>query len=450
MFDSSFLGTPHQLVQERLVRVNRVNWRAEPLCEHHDLATSATTCIYDEAELMFREKAQDVQGVDIAPWSKLLHTSEKYISRVVSMHTRLGRLAPNGTELSRATEGGVGCNEMLGGLARETNCVSKVFPQLSIRVAYLQNTKQAHQHSRPLSDSTTATGAVSEACGVLVSIFVPDEHPLMRLKRALDWEAITQVMVRCWHQAGKNVAGGPGRWWPISLYVPLLVLMWIKTWHSRQMEEYISESVVARRFLDLTEPPMLHLRDHSNIDRAERAIDAAGRAEINALIIKTAAATGFTDGKMLSSDTTVQEPAIGYPNEPGMVKGWAERIERNLKKLARRGVKVAKVGIEQAKEIYRSVKAHHLWAKTKEAKEKVPEQIVQQSRQLIETTKEAIQPVSGRGGPAKQNAVAGLKRMVEVARQLIPQIQHWMKTGRVAGGKIIHLGIPEARAIVKG
>jgi hypothetical protein len=40
--------------------------------------------------------------------------------------------------------------------------------------------------------------------------------------------------------------------------------------------------------------------------------------------------------------------------------------------------------------------------------------------------------------------------MVEVARQLIPQIKHWMKTGRVAAGKIIHVGITDARAIVKG
>jgi len=300
------------------------------------------------------------------------------------------------------------------------------------------------------NDSITAAGAVPAARGVLVSIFVPDDHPLLRLKRALDWEAITQVMVRCWSQAGKNVAGGQGRKWPVSLYVPLLVLMWIKTWHSRQMEQYVSESVVARRFLDLTEQQMMPVRDHSNIDRAERAIDAAARAEINALIIKTAAETGFTDGKMLSSDTTVQEPQIGYPNEPGILKGMAQRIERNLKKLKARRVKVAQGGIEQTKEIYQSVKEYHLLAKTKAAKQKLLEQIVQQSERLIETTQEVIQQVSARCGPVKQKAVAGLKRMVEVARELMPQIKQWIKTGVVATNKIIHAGIIEARAIVKG
>ena len=40
--------------------------------------------------------------------------------------------------------------------------------------------------------------------------------------------------------------------------------------------------------------------------------------------------------------------------------------------------------------------------------------------------------------------------MVEVVEKLIPQIKHWMKTGRVASEKIIHAGITDARAIVKG
>ena len=39
--------------------------------------------------------------------------------------------------------------------------------------------------------------------------------------------------------------------------------------------------------------------------------------------------------------------------------------------------------------------------------------------------------------------------MGNVTRQLIPQIQAWISTGKVAKGKILHPGITEARAIVK-
>jgi hypothetical protein len=58
-----------------------------------------------------------------------------------------------------------------------------------------------------------------------VSIYVDYHHPLLRLKRALDWEAIHPVMVAAWRKANQNIGGRPGLSWPVSLYVPLLVLM---------------------------------------------------------------------------------------------------------------------------------------------------------------------------------------------------------------------------------
>lgn len=59
--------------------------------------------------------------------------------------------------------------------------------------------------------------AVPEFPSSLVSIFVAYHHPLLQLKRALDWQAIQAVMVRHWRAAGKNVDGRPGLPWPVSL-----------------------------------------------------------------------------------------------------------------------------------------------------------------------------------------------------------------------------------------
>ena len=303
---------------------------------------------------------------------------------------------------------------------------------------------------RERRDSTRAGGGAPAVQGEWVSLFVPDDHPLLRLKQALDWKALKEAMVTHWRAAGKNVDGGPGLPWPVPLYVPLLVLMWVKAYHARQMEDYLSESVVARRFLELQDAELKSIRDHSSIARAEAALGAAGRGEVTALVIKTAAQLKFTNGETLSSDTTVQEPAIGYPNEPGILKGMAERIERALKKLKARGVRAAKEGIEQAKQIYRSVKEHHLFAKTKEEKKKILDELVEQSEELIARTTEVLQHVSERCGRVKQRAAATLTRMGEVARTLLPQIKQWTKTGRVATEKIIHSGITAARAITKG
>jgi hypothetical protein len=303
---------------------------------------------------------------------------------------------------------------------------------------------------RERGDSTPEGGGAPAVNGAWVSIFVRDDPPVLRLKQALDWAAITAVRVTQWRTAGKNVDGGPGRPWPVPLYPSVLVLRWVKAYHARQMEDSLSESVVARRFLDLPHPQMMHVRDPSNLARAEAALTGAGRAAINALLLRTATAVGFTDRKLLSSDTTGQEPAIGYPNEPGIGKGRAQRSERALKKLRGRGVKAAHAGIKKAEEIYPNVKPHPRFAKTTEDKQQILQQLSKQSEQLVAMTKVVIKPVSTRCGRVQQQAAATWHRRGEVARQVLPQIKSWLTTGKVATEKILHAGLTEARAIVKG
>ena len=127
----------------------------------------------------------------------------------------------------------------------------------------------------------------------LVQVEVSCTHPLLLLKQALPWEAITEAMTRHWRQHGKNVDGGPGLPWDVSLYVPLVVLMLIKTFDARQTEAYVAENVVARVFIGRHCDAQAQIRDHSNIARAYAALGKAGIAEVNHLVIKAAHRYGF-------------------------------------------------------------------------------------------------------------------------------------------------------------
>jgi len=89
---------------------------------------------------------------------------------------------------------------------------------------------------KDLSHSTPEVCPETTSHGGIVSIFVDYDHPLLQLGRALPWEQITEVMIREWRLSGKNVDGGPGRSLDISFYVPLVVLMGVKGFNSRQME----------------------------------------------------------------------------------------------------------------------------------------------------------------------------------------------------------------------
>src|SRR4030095_11802177 len=298
-------------------------------------------------------------------------------------------------------------------------------------------------------DCTSGVCPDTSANGETVSIYVPLNHPLLQLKRALPWDALSEVMERQWRRAGKNTDGRPGLPWDVALYVPLMVLMLVKHLNAREMEAYVSENVVARMFIGRQDDPSPQIRDHSNIARAYTALGKDGVEEVNALILHVAQDRGFADASILSSDTTAQELPIGYPNEPGILRGWAQRCGRALAKLTTRVGLGVDTALAQVQTILRTVKELHLFAKGKQAKRQVLTRLLTEVGQLIVQTRPMIQ----RLGESRERGTDGgpitLQTMHEVAKRLIPQIVQWITTGVVAKGKIVHAGVTQARAIVR-
>jgi hypothetical protein len=283
----------------------------------------------------------------------------------------------------------------------------------------------------------------------LVQVAVSCTHPLLLLKQALPWEAITEAMTRHWRQHGKNVDGGPGLPWDVSLYVPLVVLMLIKAFDSRQMEAYVAENVVARIFIGRHGDAQAQIRDHSNIARAYAALGKAGIDEVNHLVIKEAHGYGFIDEGVLSADTTAQELPIGYPNEPGILRGLAQRCGRALTQLAQRGMGGLDRVQEQVQTILHSVKEHHLFTAGKADKREVLTRILTEVGALIVHTRPLLERLEPSADRVIQSARARLLAMHEVIKPLMRQIVQWIATGTVAANKIVHVGIPQARAIVR-
>ena len=287
------------------------------------------------------------------------------------------------------------------------------------------------------------------ATGEIVSIYVEPNHPLLQLKRALPWATLFEVMTRRWAAAGKNTAGRPGLPWDVSLYGPLVVLMCVKHLHAREMEAYLAEHVVARVFIGRQGDPRPQMRDHANIARASTALGKDGVDEINALILHVARDLGFADLSILSSDTTAQELPIGYPNEPGILGGLAQRCGRALVRLKTRAVLGVETALAQVQTILRTVKEHHLFAKSRAAKRQVLTRLLTEVGQLVVQTRPIVTRLGQSRGRVTQRATATLVAMHEVAKRLIPQIVQWITTGVVAQGKIIHAGVTQARAIVR-
>ena len=302
---------------------------------------------------------------------------------------------------------------------------------------------KAHCHSMPKACPDAS------ARGQLVQIEVSPSHPLLLLKRALPWDASHEVMTRHWRQHGKNVDGGPGLPWDVSLYVPLVALMLIKLFDSRQMEAYVAENVVARVFIGRPHEAKAQIRDHSNIARAYAALGKEGINEVNTLVVKEAHRFGFVDEGTLSADTTAQELPIGYPNEPGILRGLAQRCGRVLTQLKKRGVLGLDGAQAQVQTILRSVKEHHLFTEGKTPKREVLTRLLRETGELMVHTRPLVEALATCSQRVMQRARARLVALHEVIKPLMRQIVHWLVTGKVAANKIVHVGIPLARAIVR-
>ena len=283
----------------------------------------------------------------------------------------------------------------------------------------------------------------------LVQIEVSPAHPLLVLKRALAWEAITEAMTRHWRAHGKNVDGGPGLPWDVSLYVSLVVLMQIKHFDSRQMEADLAENVVARVFIGRQREVQVQIRDHANLARAYAALGQAGIDEVTRLVIQEAHRFGVVDAGVMSSDTTAQELASGYPNEPGILRGLAQRCGRALTQLKKRGMQGRDTALEQSETMLRSVKEHHLFTKSKADKRQVLTRILTEVGELMVPTRPVVERLATSWHRVIQSARSRLMAMREVIKPLMGQIVHWLTTGKVAANKIVHVGIPQARAIVR-
>lgn len=299
------------------------------------------------------------------------------------------------------------------------------------------------------SDFTSSEVILPSQTGEMVSIFVPSDHPLLELKRTLDWEQLEAVMVKHWEKAGKNIDGGRGLSFPVSFYVRLLVLMSVRSLNPRQMERYIAESVVARVFLEVREPLKFQLRDHSSIARAQAGLGEEGYKQVNQLIVREAVRLGFAKTEILSSDTTVQEPLIGYPHEAGILRGVAQRIGRIASKLKQAGVDCSEELSGKVKEVLKTAKHYYLFAKAGEEKTQALAEIVSYSEELMAKSGEIIESGLGQTNEVVKSGIKKLNEMVKFTKELMPQIKGWMETGVVAAEKLLHAGITEARAIVK-
>ncbi len=109
-----------------------------------------------------------------------------------------------------------------------------------------------------------------------------------------------------------------------------LVLMRIKNWDYRELQERIEDGVSLRFFSGFES---VTVPKHDAFNRAFKRLTAETLRMINECVIRAAVEIGLEDGKQLRVDTTVVETNIHYPTDATLLWDAARTIQRLMKKL---------------------------------------------------------------------------------------------------------------------
>ena len=272
-------------------------------------------------------------------------------------------------------------------------------------------------------------------------IEIKQNHELLRLTEVIPWPEQIEIAMNIRASKVKALVG------PEPHYRELLgavALMSVRSITYRQAEDQIKHYAPARFLCNLMDSSWSP--DHITIFDFVQMLGPEGMERLNKTFLIEAQNLGILDSTSMMSDTTAQEAMIPYPNEVGLMKRFTELVSKAIAKAGSKCSKIKSKVKEISKKVKSLVRASHLFAKTKEQKQKIGKKIYHTTMELHELLKSSLsQSVN-----IKNKSVLELQRISDLMKTLFPQILHFIKTGFVAPKKIIHLQMSELYSIVRG
>ncbi len=280
------------------------------------------------------------------------------------------------------------------------------------------------------------------------TIPIEENHRLVLLTDALDWTGLEELVERIRLRKLKNEAGRPPH---LRTTIGAVVLMGTQKVTLRQAEDLIRHYAPARYLCGLTETDWSP--DFTTIHDFTQLMGEDGIGEINEAVVTVAVAEGLADPTVVVADTTAQEAAIPYPNEMGLMAAYVTAVGAASQRAGKALKAFAKQTAGQVKRAKEKIRGYRLFAKTKEAKDKVTAEMARLIGGIQVELGKALHVAeagTARGTKYAKVALAKGRRLHETMKTLVPQIRYWLRTGKVATGKVISLHIPELYAIVRG
>lgn len=283
------------------------------------------------------------------------------------------------------------------------------------------------------------------------SITIPliAEHRLVKVANAMNWEsaidiAQTRRAATCTYLSG-----------PTPDYRANLGAMMVRALESctlRKAEDLIQNYAPARYLCGLQDSSRTpNFRTQSDF---EIMMGAEGLAELNVIFLLVAARLGFADVKGLCSDTTAQEAQIPHPTEVGLMGSFARSVAAAIAALGKLGGSLKDAASDTIQSIKELIRKHRLFAKTAEERQEIEQTLLSHTKSVMGNVVTWLIDQVGRGGKGlRGHGRVARRRLADLTNtmwDLVPQMEYFFKTKKVAQDKIVSLFMDGVRSIVRG
>jgi transposase, IS5 family len=278
-------------------------------------------------------------------------------------------------------------------------------------------------------------------------ISVEPDHRLVVLCKSIAWmELMEKARPILYDEQGIAWDTG-GRKLNLRAHLAAYILQTVHGWTDRWTEEMVRFYFPARIFcgyLDSTGS-----LDHTKIEEFRNRFGEKGAELITRDVLKIAKEFGFTEPDDVDMDTTVQEAGITHPTEMKLMNHLMKRLKAisgKLKGVSGRGI----VGVKMLSKEFKKVMTHYrFFAKDMATKT----QMIQSAKALSETGLEKLGrflPGQSAFDRLQKRTQREILRLITLGPELMDQIGYWLRTHKVAPGKIISLWKLVPKAIPKG
>ena len=268
------------------------------------------------------------------------------------------------------------------------------------------------------------------------TIPLSEQHPMVVLTDALDW---TEMEVRAEQIRAKKLKSGAGRPPHLRALLGALTVMAVRRLPYRETEEQIRYYAPARYLCGLTETEWTP--DFTTIQDFSQLLGEEGVKLINEYVVELAVELGLANPNLAVADTTAQEAAIPHPTEMGLLASFLQSVVLAARTAGKKFKGFLSKVSAKIKEGKKKVRAHHLFAKTPDARRRLLVELTKIGEGLTAQLGKAVQAAGGAGRRLHGQALVAeqkLSSLYQTMMKLLPQIRHWIKTKHVAAGKIIN------------